>query len=453
MFNAISTLVVCLFLAGSAFAQPVAIHGHPEKQAYASPAEWPVDSSQCHWRPGNNNADMVQGLKDDLIMPVFDPKIAHTHLDCAFPRDGEIGPDPFQVSCTAKLFHTDGHIGGLWSPLQQIRDVVWAETGSATLPVTNGDPMGVKEWKVKFTFVPTAPRTETFPNVPPNPHGWSGLILTLRTEYNNGDRVDLDTLRTFYSMLDPSVKESKISDEGLLNGTRCAPNSLRRLELNRSGNQMGVSVSEYVDKLPLGPIQAKFETQGRFYTYASLEGIDPATFKFPDGAFEHRFGVDIHNGIPGTTVDARTLTSQDNQVKIPVVFDPAVMGSGTKNVVQFWRLPDGQGNDVTALYVINVTVGPGVPDPPPVDVCPNIVGVQLTVPPGLIVSGGQCVLPPPPPLVDVCPNLAGAQATVPAGMVLVSGECRPIDPPPPAGAVYTFTCDAAGKCTLMVVKP
>lgn len=389
-------LIALLLTAAPAQAQP--IHGHPEKLAYASPAEYPKDSSQCHW-PGSGMPDtrtVEQKLKDDFIMPVFDPRLSHTHLACAFPTDAEIGKDPFDVFCTVTLFHTSGHLGGLWSPLDNIRDMVWAETGTSTPPVMNGDPMGVKEWNVKFTFVPTAVRN-TFPPTPPTLHGWADMIITLRTEFNNTDRVDLDTLRSYYSVIDPSVPEAKTSDEGVLNGTRCAANTLKRPELNKSGNQMGVSVAEYVDKMPLAPIQTKYETKGRFYSYATLEGIDPAVFQFPDGSFQQRFGVNIHAGIPGTIVDSRKLTSQDNQVKIPVSFDPAVMGMGTKNVALFWRLPDGQGNDVTALYVRDVTVG-AIPDTPPVDICPNIDGIQTSVPNGLILSGGLCV-PPLPPVV------------------------------------------------------
>lgn len=393
------SLIVTVLLAAPLSAQP--IHGHPEKATYASPAEWPKGSSQCHW-PGSGLPDtrtLEQKLKDDFILPVFDPRISHTHLTCGFPQDAEIGKDPFDVNCTVTLFHTAGRLGGLWSPLDNIRNMVWAETGTSTPPVMQGDPNSVKEWNVKFTFVPTATRN-TFPPTPPNPHGQANMILTLRTDFTGGDRIDLDTLRSYYSVIDPSVPESKTSDEGILNGTRCAPNTLKRPELNPFGNQMGVSVSEYVDKLPLGPIQAKWETKGRFYTYAALEGIDPAKFQFPDGAFQQRFGLDLHGGIPGIIVDSRKLTSQDNQVKIPVSFDPAAMGSGTKKVAQFWRLPDGQGNDVTALYVIDVTVGPGIPDPLPVDVCPNIAGVQTSVPSGLILLNGQCVLPPMPVCTD-----------------------------------------------------
>lgn len=45
-----------------------------------------------------------------------------------------------------------------------------------------------------------------------------------------------------------------------------------------------------------------------------------------------------------------------------------------------------------------VVVPPPPPPPAPTDVCPNIGGVQETIPPGMVRDGsGNCVIPPPPP--------------------------------------------------------
>jgi hypothetical protein len=59
---------------------------------------------------------------------------------------------------------------------------------------------------------------------------------------------------------------------------------------------------------------------------------------------------------------------------------------------------------------------------PPTDVCPNLSGVQETVPDGLVVDdSGDCVSPPP---TDVCPNIDGVQATIPSDKILDnSGNC------------------------------
>jgi len=91
--------------------------------------------------------------------------------------------------------------------------------------------------------------------------------------------------------------------------------------------------------------------------------------------------------------------------------------------------------------------------PPPTDVCPNIDGVQTTIPAGLIKdANGNCVTPPP---TDVCPNIDGVQTTIPGGLVKdANGNC--VTPPPadvcpnipgvqtsvPAG----MTKDANGNC-------
>ena len=87
---------------------------------------------------------------------------------------------------------------------------------------------------------------------------------------------------------------------------------------------------------------------------------------------------------------------------------------GVQESVPQGMIKDGQGNCVP---------------PPPVDVCPNIHGDQATVPEGYTLVHGECVIVPPPP-VDVCPNIHGDQATVPEGYTLVHGECVIVPPPP-----------------------
>ena len=203
---------------------------------------------------------------------VADPQIAHTHLDCALPRYGEItGPIP--VTCIIKLFHTAGVASGVYSPLDQIRDIIYEDTGTSTPPVLRGDPMGLKQWKVSFIFDPTLLRRISPPSTTVPPRGWFSVDIAVKTYYDNGDTVTLDAVRTLYSMLNPNVPEIKGSDEGITYATRCSPNTLRRPELNAYGNQMGTVVSEFVGLLPLEPIQEPWQTKGFFYSNASLEGI------------------------------------------------------------------------------------------------------------------------------------------------------------------------------------
>lgn len=91
---------------------------------------------------------------------------------------------------------------------------------------------------------------------------------------------------------------------------------------------------------------------------------------------------------------------------------------------------------------VDLTVSSG----PPIPVC---------VPPQVL-QNGVCVTPIPPP-VDVCPNLDGVQTTVPPGMVIVNGQCVPVPPP-----IQTLTlpltvtiCDSSTppKCQVYVPKP
>src|SRR5687768_5634668 len=59
---------------------------------------------------------------------------------------------------------------------------------------------------------------------------------------------------------------------------------------------------------------------------------------------------------------------------------------------------------------------PAAPAAQQTDVCPNIEGMQTTVPTGLVKDAhGNCVQPTQQ--TDVCPNIEGMQTTVPTGLV------------------------------------
>ena len=82
---------------------------------------------------------------------------------------------------------------------------------------------------------------------------------------------------------------------------------------------------------------------------------------------------------------------------------------------------------ITLLKEVDHHCKPTTP-PPTGDVCPNIAGVQTTVPAGYTRDAkGNCVKTTPPPT-DMCPNLTGDQATVPPGYTRdASGNCIPTD--------------------------
>ncbi len=91
---------------------------------------------------------------------------------------------------------------------------------------------------------------------------------------------------------------------------------------------------------------------------------------------------------------------------------------------------DGLQTSVPAGLVKDANGNCVTPPPPPTDECPNIEGNQATVPAGMVKdASGNCGTPPPPPPTDECPNLEGLQTSVPAGMVREGGNC--VTPPPP----------------------
>jgi signal transduction histidine kinase len=87
------------------------------------------------------------------------------------------------------------------------------------------------------------------------------------------------------------------------------------------------------------------------------------------------------------------------------------------------------GYGVVSAQSTTITVQIGAPV---IDVCPNILGVQATVPGGMVIDGfGNCVTPAPP-IVDVCNNLPGNQETIPVGYYRDgNGDCF-VQPTPPA---------------------
>lgn len=358
VFALIAAWSIASLVAIPVAAQP--IHRHPQKTAYASSAEWPTRDWQCHANPGNRTPEPTPPFP---VIPIgialLDPQVAHTHLACTFPDYAEIAA-AFPVSCTIKLFHTAGTVSGVYSPLNQIRDIVYDDTGTSTPPVMRGDPTSMmpRQWNVRFVFDPTMVRP-TFPPQTTTPHGWFGAQISVVTQYDNGDSQTLDHLRPFYSVLDPTAPETPMSDEGLPNGARCSPNNLRRPELSPFGNQMGTVVSEFVGLLPIAPIQTPWHTTGFFYGYAS-----DGQSVFPFGTFELRHDLDVHNGNVGVLTATETFNGLIGLGKrTPITIDPADLGTGTHKVAALWQQPDGQGNNYTALAVLDVTVGPGIPPP------------------------------------------------------------------------------------------
>lgn len=413
------------FLGVPAAAQPIhwAIPGQPA--AYDSQHPCPTDDFQGHWMPAEQTF-LVQGL-DPILINVpgnfNEHTIAHVHLLMQFCRYAEFGA-PFVVPFTVKLFHFAGHASQVWGG--QVTDVFWDATGSSTPPDLTGDPHGLRTWTGHVTFDPAF---GPYP-VLQTDHGWFTPRLTVRGTLDNGDIVEVEGLESAYSIVDRTAPETPNPGEGHIVSARVTANTTRG-GLSRYGTAFGSAVSEYVDFLPVGPIQAPWATRIFPYNYS------PSVIDLPLGNFEQRMDLDLHNNVPGTLLARAELNGNANFQSIPFTFDPAVIGSGDHRFGLFWNQSDGVGNRVSALLAVGVSVGPGVPLP---TLCADPTATNVG---GLL----PCVFPTPP--VDVCPNLQGVQTTVPVGLILVDGQCV-IPPVVPVSTVYTFTCDLAGKCTVVI---
>ncbi|MDQ3161924.1 MAG: hypothetical protein M3Q92_03710, partial [Actinomycetota bacterium] len=138
-----------------------------------------------------------------------------------------------------------------------------------------------------------------------------------------------------------------------------------------------------------------------------------------------------------------------------VVFGHAGEGHqlGEDIIPPFRYQPNGNGRDEDdslaagqnwdAAHILIYENGCAALPPAPVDVCPNLEGMQESVPAGMVKNeAGNCVpLVVPVPVTDVCPNIAGDQSSVPAGMVReASGDCVTPTPAPLPIVVVTDVC-------------
>jgi hypothetical protein len=365
----------CLFvalacLAGTASAQP--IHDHPRKSAYASPAEWPWLSAQCHWA--------------DPILPM----LAHTHMDVQVPLYAVVN-QPITVPFTVWFFHTQGR--GLFIYGELIRDVVWDATSSSAQPSLEGVPMGLVSFTGHLTIDPNVgDGSDVGPRGVPA-HGWWMGRIAVRTRYASGVVTDTSIVPSFYALRDPQAPEVLPSASiGVYLAAGC--NVASPLDPNGNG-PFNTLQTEYHNYLPiLAPLTSPTPIEAFVYSY----GADP---RLPPGVAELRADMDLHNGdsgrlLPGT----RDLAAST----IRTVLDPATLGAGTHKIAAIWAQETGAGvpgafiagEQAAALLVVSVTVGdgPGVPPPPPPDptwqqVLPTFwqLNNQLKV----CTADGQCV--------------------------------------------------------------
>jgi hypothetical protein len=174
------------------------IHNSPQKAAYASPAEWPTVSAQCHWKDvGVNAMNMV----------------AHTHLDLTFPFYAEWSTGPITAKWTITMFHTDGYVSdpGLGGYAFQSPYVKSYTLDAPFQWPLQGNPDGVAVYTGTVTVDASLATQRHEERDFPIPHGWYDFTLHLRTSYPHdgpqGKGIDTALYVPVYSLLDPSAPE------------------------------------------------------------------------------------------------------------------------------------------------------------------------------------------------------------------------------------------------------
>ncbi len=333
---------------------PLTIHGHPQKASYASPAEWPFLSAQCHPLPANTEThDHIDAFG------TFNPQLGHAHVEWSLPIYAEVGA-PLVVHFTIKLFHAAGRVTNIWgSPVRNIRwDVSGIEeTGSEITEVIIGDPLGLVTRSGTLTIDPTL----TTPVYAPVPRGWIFADLAVRVSFDTGVRLDAHILSSLYSVVDPQAAETPPL-------TSTHPNLQSNCQVigpSDTNSPFGSAVSEYRSYIPLAPISAVYPLEPIEYNYGGT---------ILGGRFQERLDPDLHHGIVGALLAEATTDDQGRFLgPLPTGLDPAVLGQGVHHVSTIWQQSSGAGasnvapnEESWALLVIPVDVTTA---PQPILVC------------------------------------------------------------------------------------
>ncbi len=301
---------------------PLTIHGDPQKAAYATPAEWPYVSAQCHLKPATANR-----TGHDDAFGVFNPTLGHVHVDWSLPYAAEVG-GPVVVHFVLKLFHIDGRVTNIWgSPIRNIR---WdgsgvEETGSEITEVILGDPLGLVVRSGTLTVDPTL----TNGVYTPVPRGWFYTDLAVRVLATTGVKVDAHILASLYSVLTPSAAETPPL-------TANDPNYQANCQFTGptdTNSPFGSAISEYRTYIPLAPISAFFPLVPVVYNYGGT---------ITSGLFEERLDPDLHNGVTGTLLAHAAVDQAGHLLQpLPTGLDPAVLGVGPHTVSSIWQQESG----------------------------------------------------------------------------------------------------------------
>lgn len=332
--------LLALLIAAPVAAQP--IQGHPQKQAYASSAEYLPLNDQC-W--------------------IDDPdplKAGHVHIiarPALYMRVQDWGT--FDVPFTLQLHNISGRITAVQG--EHIRRVRWDATGSTTLPILDG---GGPNSLVEFSGVATVDHTLPDPNwdflgIFKFPvHGWAEDRLEAILAIQDGRRLDTYNEWSVYSAIDPSAPEKPAPEQGRPGvhiRTRCVMWSADPTQT------AGEVITEISDYLPFGPQFAPFTTIANAYNYTA-----PANIVFAPELFEVRKDPHLHQGIPGILLRSLVVgPAMNKQFLGPFTLDPAAFGTGEHTAMVTWTqpLPTSPARSISAVVVFPFSVGAGVPPP------------------------------------------------------------------------------------------
>lgn len=387
-------LLVALFVLVASSVQAQPIHGHPQKAAYASPAEYRKPSFQCHWNeplpeanPDGSNAKAI--IDASLLLS------SHLHFDPVGPIYSDIN-DLLRMDFTVKLFQSGGEAVFDLDRQETVTKIEWDDIGEQFRRVIVGDPAShaLIQRTGHFTIDPR----RTVGGAPPGghgfpPRGWYSPQIEIDWKPNDHIEIAQVTRLPFYSTLDPSAPDGSLTGFPQMISS-CYPHSPKISE-------WGTNYVEADSFLPLTPIFVPWPIDMGTAAYGGKEiGL---------GFFEHRIDFDFHGGVPGKVLQHLDEQNFTNANRAPVL-DPAIIGSGLHSNAFLWSKPTkDRSENITALLVWPIEVGAGVPPPPPLCQDPNASNLGKPLPcvvdtvcvAPAVLTAGQCVVPidPLPPLV------------------------------------------------------
>ncbi len=322
-----AVLAACVLYASAVSAQTIHNGEKVGKLSYASPAEWPNIDDQGHWVPGNGSpaVDPPNTLTHDM---------AHTHVGIKAPIYAELN-GPVSVTVPLKMFHTKGKMTLVWAfyagPCGQQPIGIHLDK---TLPLV-GDPNGLVTMTGTMTIDPNAGLNVCVPK-----HGWFQVIVAARTDYDNHDRLDVQNVTPYFSMVDPTKPEPASGEAtipSLTSKTSAAAHN------STTVNVYGTQLVEFREMVPMFAPLTKPTT---FHNFSYAYGFD---HNLPKGSYELNLDPDLHMGLPGTaltfkaSVNAAGSENFDLIDPVAAAISPAPTGyaPGVHKLLAAWVQPTG----------------------------------------------------------------------------------------------------------------